>query len=1340
MKAHHFLLEDLLPLKLLGRIYRSEGRRPAAIQLSAAVMFIDVSRYTALVEQLARRGQEGLEDLPRLLSLSYGRCSEHVTDLGGEVLYFAGDSLLAYWAADADELGSAVRSAVACAEIICRSGNDGKHRSVIEISPALHIGIGAGRLWAGALGEQATWNLIVGGEAVTQAAASQAIARSWSYVTSTEAKQALACEAAATHVFSPRDLEICSEIPSVDWMAQFLPMQVRELLSADTRPPAVRGLLAIDVDPSRETDAQLAALNEIRPVSALFTRIVGLNCSDALALSQHQALYASLEEIVRARDGPPGDLYYDDKGLVFSTAFGGRGSFHRDDPRRAVDAAHAVNQAVDRLGLSSSIGVATGDALFGFVGSMRRRQFMAHGAPINRAARLMMANDRGILCDAPTERASRSAFKFEPQGTLQLAGLGDMAAVFRPVEPREISSSEIFLVGRRGELELLKRTFEEVRGGGKRLLVVMGESGIGKSTLVASFTETLRSFGTTVALARAERDDRRTSFLPWRRLLGSILNLAVDVDGTLLLDAISSRVRNESRILERLPLLDGVLGIGIPETDNTRHLQGAHRGDATMRLVGDLLGLVAPSPLVLVLEDSQWLDSASWRLVERVVAGHSSILVVLCVRSDEIPEDLRNLQRRAEAARMTPSGIDFDDPARFCRVLEVEELNDASISELAAHTLGYAAPEHELAERISALACGNPLFAEEITLTLKTEGLVAIRDGLWRSIRPLGDLRYFEGIERVIRERIDRVEPNVLHVLKASAVIGRSFLFKSLEVVLGGETGDSIRAALNSLVAAHFLRESATAGAYEFRHDQIRDVVYASIPADVRQRLHGILADWLERTEETATGADIANLAQHFEAAGNKDKAVTYAEIAATKALQAGAFREVEAFLGICFSHESRQLTLTNEQRLRAVRWRIQLAEAHFSRGDIHAQGVAVRRALTLARESIPRSRITVATRIVRSTCRLLFQQILPPATWSIGTESGKAWEREMARCHSQAVVVDYFELRFLEGMSHLIESVVHAERTGITTELSVASSQLACGLGILGHKRTSEYFIRKAERAAIALGDPAIHSHVCNLDALWQVGQCHWGNVDRRLKQSQDLSLQAGDQLRWSSAQVIRFWSLFYRGDWNALEQTAQGLLSRAQSSGNVQQEIWALRCKSLCALHADRPREAIEILRLITSAMLGSVDLAAHVSSKGSLALALARIGLNDESLQAVDETLRILRGMRRPTAHSTLVGISGVCEVLLRGRETALSQEYDQWPDWDSQALHELKRYSQVFPVGKPQYGLWAGVAYWLEGRKDRAFFTWNQALSVARKLSLRHDEAMIAAEIRHRQDRL
>ena len=539
MTALHFLPEDLLPLKLLAKIHGREGRRPNAVQFSAVVMFIDVSRYTALVEQLARRGRDGLEDLPRLLSRSYGRCSEHVASYGGEVLYFAGDSLIAYWDAESDRLGAAVRSAIDCAETICRTGND---RGLGEITPALHIGIGAGELWAAALGEKPIWNLVAGGDAVNQAATALGTARSWEYQVSEAATYASTGSLVREASHDQQDTSSFA-MPAIEWMASFLPIDVREQLSAsETNLRAIHGSLSLARNPLKEEAPSLSQLNEIRPVSAVFARISGLSCSDEHALQQHQSVCASLQRITESLGGPPGNLFYDDKGLVFSTTFGARGNFHRDDAKRAVDAARTISETLDQLGHASSIGVATGDALFGFVGSERRCQFMVHGAPINRAARLMMAADRGVLCDAPTERATRSAFRFAPRGTLQLAGLGDMAAVFCPTGTQAATSPHATMVGRRIELALLHRTFAEVQSGGKRLLVLLGELGIGKSTLIGCFSEQLQAKGTTIAIAPAERDDRRSSLLPWRRLLASLLQMEPDADAADVLEAISVRV------------------------------------------------------------------------------------------------------------------------------------------------------------------------------------------------------------------------------------------------------------------------------------------------------------------------------------------------------------------------------------------------------------------------------------------------------------------------------------------------------------------------------------------------------------------------------------------------------------------------------------------------------------------------------------------------------------------------------------------------------------------------------------------------------------------------------
>ncbi|CDX32441.1 hypothetical protein MPLA_160078 [Mesorhizobium sp. ORS 3359] len=1336
MRETHELLGSFLPLRLLGRIHAVRSDGPAAVEFPAAVMFVDVSRYTALVEQLARRGQEGLERIPSLLSRSYSRCVEQVHERGGEVLYLAGDELLAYWAADGGGLASAVRAAVACAEAICGSQNDRPDNGEGDIAPALHVGIGAGPLWAAALGSQRIWTLFAGGSAVMQAARSQTVARRWEYVVSEKASLALAGPSRSR----PNLDAGATNPPPADWLARFLPLQLRNLITDVESGPAAEGS-AIPVRPTghRRTAVHLDTLAEIRPITALFARIAGLDYSQPQDLARYQSLYTALQEDLRSRGGPAGELLLDDKGLVFFAAFGARGSFHRDDPIRALDAARAISLTTQHLGLSTCVGVATGDAHFSVVGSARRRQLMVFGAPVNRAARLMTAST-SILCDAPTERASRRSFRFEERGTLQLEGLGEMAAVFCPADQRAPEQNTASLIGRENELGALERTFHEAREGSRRLAVILGESGIGKTALIKGFTDELRLAGTAVFVAGAERDDRRTSLLPWRRLLAAVLGLSSGSDGVTVLQRVTERVQGHPSVAARLPLLGDVLGVEIPQNDATRHLEGANRADATMRLLGDLMDRLSPRPLVLVLEDSQWLDSASWRLVEWILSSLSSLLLILCVRSDEVPEELKNLRRRAEAPGMNTGGTDADDPARFCRIVDLEELNDASICELVARTLGEAPPHDELLRRVCALAGGNPFFAEEIALTLKSQGLIAVRDGFWCPIRPLDHLRHFEGVERVIRERVDRLEAAAQEAIKAAAVIGRTFSREALATLLKGVLhGGAVAAAVESLAAAHLVRQVTSSGNYEFRHDQIRDVVYGAIPGEVRQRLHGALAAWMESSQSAATGADTAALVQHFEAAGDRIKAVRYANLAATKALQIGAFREVESFLGICLNYESEQ-PWSAVQRLQAVRWRRQLGEAHYSRGDLHAQGVSVRRALVLAGEPVPRSPVALLTRLLGSGLRLAFQQIFPPSARSGQDSALGSWEQELTRCLNQAAVVDYFELRFSRAFSHTVAAVTYAERTGVTTEMAVASAQLACGLGILGWRRACHYFMARAERVAITLADPSIHSHLCNLDALWRIGHCDWMMVDRRLDQSQELCLQAGDQLSWCNAQAIRFWSLYYRGHSGELEHTAQALLSRAQNSGNLQQEIWALRCKSLCVLQADSPREAVDILRLTTSAMVGSSDLADMVSAKGSLALALARVGQHGESVRAVVDALRLLRGMGRPTVHSTLPGITGVIEVLLRGREAGLSREYDQWRHWERQALHELKRYSRVFSVGAPQYALWVGVAHWLDGRNALAISTWQRGLAAAQRLELHRDASMIAAEIRRRQDRI
>jgi hypothetical protein len=121
----------------------------------------------------------------------------------------------------------------------------------------------------------------------------------------------------------------------------------------------------------------------------------------------------------------------------------------------------------------------------------------------------------------------------------------------------------------------------------------------------------------------------------------------------------------------------------------------------------------------------------------------------------------------------------------------------------------------------------------------------------------------------------------------------------------------------------------------------------------------------------------------------------------------------------------------------------------------------------------------------------------------------------------------------------------------------------------------------------------------------------------------------------------------------------------------------------------------------------------------------------------VEAAVETLKLLNLVGRPTVHNTLIGAASALEVFLRGRESGLALDYDEWGAWERRMLQHLDRFQKAFPVGESQFGLWTGVAAWQDGHTERAMAIWRRALGIAQRRSLGRDEALIAAEIRRRQ---
>src|SRR5262245_54262770 len=162
-------LTAFVPLFVRQQIALNPSTRgPRAERLSAAVVIADLSGFSSLAERFGRRGTRGAEELKDLLNLFFGRLVDEVHDHGGQILKFPGDAVLALWPTEGDDVSSAARLAGCCA--LAAQKNLLNVRTSDGVQLELRVGIGVGELWTVIVGGVADrWELLVAGDALTQA-------------------------------------------------------------------------------------------------------------------------------------------------------------------------------------------------------------------------------------------------------------------------------------------------------------------------------------------------------------------------------------------------------------------------------------------------------------------------------------------------------------------------------------------------------------------------------------------------------------------------------------------------------------------------------------------------------------------------------------------------------------------------------------------------------------------------------------------------------------------------------------------------------------------------------------------------------------------------------------------------------------------------------------------------------------------------------------------------------------------------------------------------------------------------------------------------------------------
>lgn len=433
------------------------------------------------------------------------------------------------------------------------------------------------------------------------------------------------------------------------------------------------------------------------------------------------------------------------------------------------------------------------------------------------------------------------------------------------------------LVGRARELAILADHLAETCRpvGTRRPAVVMlaGEPGIGKSRLLEEFLPPEQAKDVTVLRGGASRAEGMPPYLPFLEALGDYVASAPS-------DRLREQVGPSAAILATfLPEISAQLGppttlypLG-PEQERFRLYEA---------VAAFLAAIASRGPLVLVLDDLQWADAATFDLLVHV-AGRSqsaALLVVGAYREDEVQENAAFVRALAELNRR-----------RLLVTLRLDRLDVSEGRLLAGNLLGgEMAPD--VADLLHRHGEGNPFFLEELLRALVDEGALFFHDGQW-TLRELPGRLLPPRVAEAIRMRTARLDPAVVDVLRTAAVVGRS-CDSSLLARVAQIDVEEVEERLLEAARADLIRPDAD-GTYTFTHDMVRETLQDEVGRARRRRLHLAIGEALEVEGRDSLPHRLADLAFHFAEAGATDRGVLYALASGERALRASAAREAMA-------------------------------------------------------------------------------------------------------------------------------------------------------------------------------------------------------------------------------------------------------------------------------------------------------------------------------------------------------------------------------------------------------------------------------------------------------------
>lgn len=673
----------------------------------------------------------------------------------------------------------------------------------------------------------------------------------------------------------------------------------------------------------RILEARWDIRGERKQVTALFCDIVGSTSmiermDPELALEMVSHVLALMADSVMSYRGMVNRFQGDGMLALFGAPIA-----HEDDAERAVLAGLAIQRRVAELQewlekhyghqVKVRVGMNTGWAVVGNVGSQTRMEYTAIGDAINLAARMES------LCAPGAVLISENTYRFvAPYFELAFAGKATVKGREAPVDiysilgekPRQgdlrrLGEARLPLVGRQVETSRLQTAAQKLLERQGRLLTISGDAGMGKSRLLQELRHELDTGEVRWIEVQHTSYGGQVSYQTLRQIMrqcAGILPQDTTQDARMRLEYLVHQIVGAHQKGDAHPMVgleDGSLtlatsvwlaGLPIP-VEEISWIELLSPQDLINQIAQTLQRLLVflaeRQPVVLVFDDFQWVDAASLEVLLQIISLVWHYPILVCITSR--PE------RESAVSPLDKVRLAFEGDN--CLDLNLDPLGNAESRELVGALLAQEIPGEleEVAEDIVTRAGGNPLFLEALVRTMIEVGVWVWREGGWHPGQPLAERTVPDTLQGVLAARVDRLPEETRDVLQRCAVIGRRFSRQLLAEVVAEL---NLERHLHDLVDQNLIHVeiSEPVPDYSFTHAMMQQVVYTSLLVRHRQRLHFQVGQALQRLNVQDEEPILPLLALHFGQSDDWRQGIHYLIRAGDRARQGFALQDALGF------------------------------------------------------------------------------------------------------------------------------------------------------------------------------------------------------------------------------------------------------------------------------------------------------------------------------------------------------------------------------------------------------------------------------------------------------------